>query len=296
MIEKPMLAANIDDISVLRYPLVATRKLDGIRCLIINGEARTRSLKLIQNAHIQSLLRQLPDGFDGEIISGDTFQETTSAVMSRDGKPEFTYHVFDWLRDSPHVPYIDRIHRLRKELETQHGHIVAHVRYVEPTIIHDRPALESYLRDMAAAGEEGACFRDPESAYKFGRGTLAKQDLLKFKFFSDAEAEIIDLDEQMENANEAHTDELGRAKRSGHKANMRAKGTLGAFIARDLVTGDTIRVGTGRGLTAVLRQQIWNNKEAYIGRIFKYQHQTVGEKDAPRIPSFQGFRDGSDMS
>ena len=39
MITRPMLAANVEDTSKLRYPLMATEKIDGIRCLVIDDRS-----------------------------------------------------------------------------------------------------------------------------------------------------------------------------------------------------------------------------------------------------------------
>lgn len=287
-ITKPMLAANVDDLDTLRYPLIATPKIDGIRCLIINGEARTRSLKLIQNRYIQKLLSQLPEGFDGEIMAGETFQDVTSAVMSRDGEPDFTYHVFDWER---HAPYVERIQRLEEWCSSI---ALPYVEYVPHTHIPDRDTLSRYLEYLRIEDGEGACLRLPDGPYKAGRSTLREHYLLKVKFMDDAEATIVDFEEQMENTNAKQTNELGRSKRSSAKAGMVPKGTLGSIVAK-VESGDIIHVGTGKGLTAELRQYIWDHRTEYVGKVFRFQHQSVGEKDAPRIPTFQGFRDASDM-
>ena len=95
-ITKPMLAGTIEDIYKLDYPVICTPKLDGIRCLKIGGRAVSRTFKSIQNNYIRTILEKLlPDGMDGEIISGKNFQETTSAVMREEGEPEFVFWAFD---------------------------------------------------------------------------------------------------------------------------------------------------------------------------------------------------------
>jgi hypothetical protein len=93
---------------------------------------------------------------------------------------------------------------------------------------------------------------------------------------------------------------------------MVGKGTLGAFrvfplesaiwnsrrqayvVPNDGAPGE-FRIGTGVGLTAELRQEIWGNQSSYLGRVVRYRYQAQGTKDAPRIPSFQGFRDVRDL-
>lgn len=292
MITKPMLAAAVDDLDALTYPMIATRKLDGIRALIIGGKALTRSLKPIPNDHIRRALETLPDGLDGEIISGDTFQSTSSAVMGHQPAPGFTYYVFDLVADRLDVAYSTRI----RTLASMNRHLPDWVVYVPSILIADRAALDAAIADERSMNGEGLCLRDPNGAYKCGRSTLKERGLLKVKFFEDSEARIVGFEEAQENQNEKQTNELGRSKRSSSKAGKVPKGTVGVIIAEDVYTDQQIRIGTGKGLTASLRQQMWDNQPTYIGRLVKYQFQSVGTKDSPRIPSFQGFRDARDMS
>ena len=48
-ITKPMLASKCENPHLLPFPVLATPKLDGIRCLKIGGKALTRSFKPISN-------------------------------------------------------------------------------------------------------------------------------------------------------------------------------------------------------------------------------------------------------
>jgi len=80
---------------------------------------------------------------------------------------------------------------------------------------------------------------------------------------------------------------------------MVGKGTLGKFLVREV--GDVpwkdreFAIGTGEGLTQLLRQQIWDAKETYLGKIVTYKYQPHGVKDLPRLPIWKGFRDKRDM-
>ena len=65
-ISKPLLAGKFDPAKA-KFPYAATPKIDGIRFLIVNGQAVSRSFKPIRNKYIQDLLSTaLPDGVDGE--------------------------------------------------------------------------------------------------------------------------------------------------------------------------------------------------------------------------------------
>ena len=104
---------------------------------------------------------------------------------------------------------------------------------------------------------------------------------------------IVGLYEELHNANEKTTNELGRGHRSSHKANKHGKGTLGGFAVRDRYSGVEFRVGTG--FTAQERADLWAEGDALIGRVVKYKFFAVGVKDAPRHPVMLGFREDADL-
>ncbi len=85
---EPMLSGTVDDVTSLRYPLLASPKLDGIRATVQGGVVLSRNLKPIRNAHTQALFgRKEYEGLDGELIVGpphapDCFLRTSSGVMS----------------------------------------------------------------------------------------------------------------------------------------------------------------------------------------------------------------------
>ena len=98
-ITKPMLAGKCEQPEALRFPVLATPKLDGIRCLKIEGRALTRSYKPISNRFVREWIEaNLPDGVDGELmLRGGTFNATTSAIGRESGEPDFVFHVFDYV-------------------------------------------------------------------------------------------------------------------------------------------------------------------------------------------------------
>lgn len=289
MITRPMLAASVEDIASLTFPLIASPKIDGIRALKIGGRLLSRSLKPIPNRHVRETLeRVLPDGLDGELLSGTTFQECTSAIMSHDGEPIFGFAAFDWFGDGVDVEYRERV-RLLQAVVADIPH--AAVQVVPTTVIASAEDLAAYEADVLARGFEGVMLRKPDGPYKQGRSTAREGWLLKLKRFEDAEAEVIGFEEKMHNGNEATKNELGRTKRSSAKAGLVPTGTLGTLIVR---RPDGIEFGIGAGLTDAIRQQVWADREEYLGMHVKYKHQPHGAKDAPRLPVFLGFRDPED--
>lgn len=283
---KPLLACNWEP-ERTTWPKIGSPKLDGIRCLILNGKAYSRNMKPIPNIKISDMLAGLPN-MDGELIVGpanapDVFNRTSSGVMSREGVPDFTYFVFDVLLNKPR-PFHERL-----ELATEWANACGP--WVQPLPHKTLSSLEEaglFEIHMVTEGYEGIMLRCPNGPYKQGRSTPREQYLLKVKRFIDGEAEIIGFVEKMHNANELTRDELGRAKRSSHKAGKQTTDTLGALIVRDIKTGVEFEIGTG--FTEEQRDGIWQAKPAFIGEIVKYKSQEIGAKNKPRFPVFLGMR------
>ena len=225
-----MLAASCDNLDALRYPLLATPKIDGIRCLIINGVATSRSLKPIPNRSIQSVIGKSEfNGLDGELLVGTSFQDATSGIMSSDGEPDFRFYVFDaWGAPGG---YKNRIASMLASIADA-GDTPATRRIVPLVPVHllNREHLDAYCERMLALGHEGIMVRSPNGPYKEGRATFKEGYLTKIKPFEDAEATVIGWEERMHNANEAKTNALGRTERSSHKENLVPMGTLGALV------------------------------------------------------------------
>lgn len=289
---KPMLASPAD-LDALRYPLLASPKLDGIRAMVHEGGVMSRKLLLIPNTHVQvSLAPLMLQGLDGELIVGnptneDVYRRTNSAVMSRDGMPQFTFYVFDHF-GVPSDSYAARMAMAVRALSGARLLPGFEIRWHGQTQIRTRDELDTFEAQCVAAGYEGIITRDPKAQYKFGRSTAREQIMLKVKRFEDSEAEILSIEEEQFNGNEAQRDNLGRTKRSTAKAGKIGKGTMGALVVRDLKTGVEFNIGSG--FTAADRQGEWKP-----GEIVKYKFFPVGVKDKPRHPVFLGRRSKLDL-
>jgi DNA ligase-1 len=288
---KPMLAAATDGTG-LTYPLLVSPKLDGIRCLIVNGIAVSRSLKPIPNHHVQRCLSKPHlNGLDGELIVGiptarDVFQRTTSGVMSQDGKPNFVFCVFDsFLGD----------HRFKERLSLarEMSKYVDDIGLVRHQLINNEEELLAVEQKWLTEGYEGVMLRDPSGPYKYGRSTLKEGWLLKLKRFADSEAVVLAVNQLMHNTNEATTDKLGHTERSSHKAGKVPALAVGSLLVRDIKTGVDFELGTG--FTEDQRYALWKKRGELVSRVVKYKYQPVGVKDKPRFPVFLGFRDKRDL-
>jgi DNA ligase-1 len=294
MITKPLLACNIDDVNNIKFPVLATPKLDGIRCLKINGKVLSRKFIDIPNDYIRNKLLTLPDGLDGEIICPNkTFNETQSLVMSKDGEPDFTYVIFDYVTDI-NRPYYARVSDMLSRFTTNPIHKnESWIQTLIPKQINNVTELNMYEQWCQDNNYEGVMIRQPNSLYKCGRSTLREGILIKIKQFQDSEAKVIDFTEMMSNDNEAVTDNLGNTKRSSNKENLVPTGKLGSIKVQDINSGIVFEIGTG--FNDELRTMIWNNKNTYVNKLITYTYQPSGMKDKPRFPVFKGFRNEIDL-
>lgn len=298
---KPMLASSVKDITKLKFPLVASPKLDGIRCLVIDGTAYSRSLKPVRNRYIQNVLgNHALNGFDGEIIVSDTkfdnthfsvdFSRTTSAVMSEESNDalNFTYVVFDNF-GAPDSGYCDRYLDCAAFVSCNLPPKISTLCWA---IIKDVDDLLKYETWCLGHGAEGVMLRSLFGKYKYGCSTVKGGELLKLKAFKDTEAEVVGFIELEHNMNEAETNELGRTSRSSSKDGKVPAGVLGALK----VYCHTFKeFNIGSGFNAQQREYIWNNRNEYLGKLVKFKYQQCGTKSKPRLPIFLGFRDEDDL-
>jgi len=292
---KPMLLPReLPDLDNLKYPVIVSPKLDGIRCLMQGGVALSRTLKPIPNKHIQEWANThcfALQGFDGELIVGNAtsstvYRDTNSFVMSHDKVGPFKYFVFD-MWDQSSTPYNMRLSNITTNAPAITNFVVLNYK-----VCNNKYEILIFEEQMLELGYEGLIIRNPETEYKYGRCTIKEANAFKLKRFEDAEAVITGFEEEMYNGNNAETNELGRTKRSTAKAGLSGKNTLGAFICK---TDKGIEFKIGSGFDQADRESFWNNQPDLLGQIVKYKHFPIGVKDKPRHPIFLGFRNKIDM-
>jgi len=289
---RPLLAATLEDVRQVIYPKILSPKLDGIRCIIIDGVAVSRNLKPIRNQYIQACLKGLPNGLDGELIVGDAFGElvfnrTSSGVMSQSGEPNFKFHVFD--HAFAFAPYHRRWDDLLMSSLDQHPN----VQLVPHWDVKDEAQLIRIEQLCIDDGFEGIMLRSLDGMYKHGRSTLNEQILLKLKRFKDGEAQITGYSEGVHNLNEATKDALGLTKRSTHQDNKVGSGRIGTLYGKDIVTGEPLVISPGR-MTLDDREKYFKNPLLIMDRIAKYKSFEYGRVFASRFVTFQGFRHADD--
>lgn len=298
---RPMLAASFKDIYDIRpelnnlsYPILASPKIDGIRFLRPgNDGARSRSWKLLPNKKLQRLVENEHFAWlDGEVIVGEDaaapglFNRTQSAVMTADDQSPLTIFIFDHFYHQT-AWFNNRTETAKSCVKELNELGIANVKYLQHIVLENPDEVLVYEQDALEIGFEGIMLRRMLAPYKFGRSTLKEQGLIKIKRFIDEEAEIIGFEELKRNQNEATKNAFGLQVR-GHSIHGKvAANTLGKFILRNAKWG---KFACGSGLDDALRDKVWQNKEAYLGKLVTYKYQPHGIKEKPRSPIFKGFR------
>lgn len=286
---KPMLACSVmPTFKEIKYPVIASPKLDGIRCLIIDGKPYSRSLKLIPNKFVQQELSKLnlPE-LDGELMlyNGD-FNNVQSAVMSETGEPDFVFVVFDYFKHPKH-PYSKRLSSC-EELNISSER----VKLIEYEYVHNEHRMEELFDYWVEHCKyEGAIIRSPFGPYKYGRSTYNQGWMLKLKVFTDAEATIVGFEELMHNANEVTVNNLGYQVRSSCMEGQYSGDTLGSLV----VKFQNVEFKIGTGLDANERQRLWNMREELKGKLVTFKYQELSKYGVPRFPVYKGLRHIEDL-
>lgn len=321
---KPNLAGTPNSMADIKFPVLVSPKIDGIRAMI-HDRVMSRSMKEIPNQYVQQVLRSsgICDlrGLDGELVVGsptdpNCMQNTTSGVMAIGKVPDFKYYVFDKF-DHP-GGFLRRLDQAARVIERARNDwlqiatanrldglplIECPIHLVEHKLVETMEEFDACEAEYLALGYEGMMARRPDGLYKQGRSTVKEGGLLKVKRFVDGEAIIVGFEEEMKNNNAATKNELGRTKRSSAAAGKVGKGVLGAFVCKRVtvsnkgvlqISDNTFNIGTG--MDTKFRAWAWANRSKLLNQVLTYKSFPVGVKDAPRHPVFKSLREKWDIS
>lgn len=169
-------------------------KIDGIRAYIKDGKLTSRYGNVFSapDEFYTQISSVFPDinGLDGELVSKQGFQHTTSVVRDKTSKVSMDYWkdicfvVFDYM-SCPKTTFQKRIDILDRLKNRQNDNC----RLLKKIgIVYTEDCVLDTTKKLVEAGKEGLILRNPEGLYIPGRSW----DLLKVKLFDDTEAEIID--------------------------------------------------------------------------------------------------------
>jgi DNA ligase-1 len=300
---KPLLAPNEQiDLKELNYPLLASTKLDGIRCIFYKGQILSRSLKQIQNKQLRERFEELRKYtetsdciLDGEIYSSElTFQEITHFVMTQDLEDE-------QLPNSLKFYCFDRIGKLGQEepfcLRLDSMEVIVSLFQdiafpVEHIKVNSAVEVESYFEKVLTEGYEGLILRNPESYYKYGRATVRENIIYKCKPFRTFDAKITGIVQSTEVNEDAEkkTNELGRSVTSKKIGERHTIEKASAFWVE--YNNKPLKVTLA--MSDLEKIEVWKNRESYIGKWIEYKGMLVGAKDVPRHPVMIRYRTDKD--
>lgn len=299
---KPMRSVEPSVDHPIRYPMLGSPKYDGIRCCKYQGKALTKSGKPVPNHHIRNWIEaNVPDGFDGELISGSPTLETCysttfSAVMTQAGEPDFSFYAFD-VCDNLEMRARERKIYVKALCMVQDVRVI----FAEQEVINSDAELEAYYSKCLILGYEGVVLVNPMGLYKYGKSTAKEQTQLKLKPHADYEGKILETFEAMHNDNEAFSNEVGETKRSTHAENKTPAGRVGGYLVEDVTTKAIFKVGAGR-MKHLEATEEWlahlANPMRRIGSYLKYRSMSYGTmtNGAARHGRWIGWRDVADMT
>ena len=307
-------SSEIPTLEEIPFPTMMSYKYDGMRCEIVDGIAMSRKMLPFPNHFLQKWVGHnaaFLTGFDCELIVGapnlpTTFHTTQSGVNTEEGRPDFKLYVLDnW--DMEGSPAEDRYAYLQSFFEILPAEVAERCVLVGQLPARLPIQVKDFYDKAIHEGYEGIMLKRADRPYKYGRSTLKEGILLKWKEFADSEIKIDSIKQGSKNTNVKTKDELGKSKRSSHKAGKVSQDIIGGFVGKDInplspFYGKLITVGPGSfskdALRLLWRQyQVWlaSNSPAttpspVLGRIMTYKYQVAGVKDLPRYPSAKGFR------
>lgn len=255
----------------IKYPVLVSPKLDGIRCYYKNGKLFTRAHKeIVSCPHISKEIEKYNDWkdkiIDGELYSHSLKEDFNKIIsLTRKTKPtqedlnesqeKIIFNIFDFVGDESYLERYNKIkHSFLKENEC--------LQFVPHYLANDEQYILDLHEQFKSNGYEGSMIRWGNVSYQNGRTKY----LLKLKDFDEAEFLVVGMLE-------------GRGKRAG---------TLAKWVV-DLGGGKTCEVNPTGSDEQNLK--FWLDKDNLIGKVFitvKFQGFTPDGK--LRFATFKAIR------
>jgi DNA ligase-1 len=308
-----MLAPNATpDLDKLRYPVLASVKLDGIRGIIKNGQMLTRKMESFKPMVLRRFQRVIDAAAESDIVLDFevwspelSFTQISSAVSSAMLCEKLKLYIFDlvnvteWYRQKSiwdedayayFTPFNARYVRYSAWSKNFDKSLVVPVKQHLCLCADDvRGLLDLALQENS----EGLMLKSPVSFYLHGRSTEKQNIFYKLKKWVTQDAKIIGFKQKTSltaKARETNTqrDVLGNLKR-GHRKGDRVMvdevGSVEIELIDDAVLPKGTRCFVGFTEDAYnLRKAItWDNRNSYIGKHVEIIFQEHGAKDKPRM-------------
>jgi ATP-dependent DNA ligase len=242
------------------YPCYGQVKMDGIfgRWDPVTKEFYTRSNNVIKGLSVlQAELADVEFPLDGELVVPKyDFFTMNGLIRSFNETPTCKYYIFD--APSFGQVYKDRFQKYRAIDLTSKPHCIL----MRAHVLYDPASLEHFYESVLSAKHEGAVFKNPDARYKNGKHWT----YLKRVPVITCECEIL----------------------SAYEGLGKLKGKLGGFVVD--FNGIKVKVGGGPGIDFSMREELWENRHLYIGKMMKCQYKKLTPKGSMRSPQMLGIR------
>ena len=293
------------------HGVVVSRKKDGNRMMVIEGELYSSSMKTPRNTYLRKMLRGLCDlstgrslVFDMEIWSPQVSHhaELSGWVNSYDQPPpqEIQFYVFDaapydaWAEQCRNLPYRDRIGIYQDAVERLHApNIVA----AHQILLTQSDSVETHYQRALEDGDEGLMIRHLDiwregsrwrgGWWKHGRATLNERIMFKMKNYHTIDGVITDVIQRriLRDDWPRRYDTNGHLVRPLEKAAYLLTDMVGAFVVD---CGQCVtEVGFGRGFDLEWRRRAWSDytqeRGTLVGRHVEVIHHPYGSMTGGRL-------------
>lgn len=297
----------------LSFPIMASYKLDGFRCIFYEEQQRTASLKPFNNIHINEKFKPIVNYleremqyrplFDGELIAPSLPFNVFSGIFRSDEMilPEDTkFYMFDGVYcNNFDEPFSDRQWYVDKAYKAFPDLIIP----VEQKLLHSPDEVVSYYEEALSKthiyqGEEhfmcdGLILRNPDGRYKKGRATYRESLMFKLKPYQSFDAKIISVVEgtNVDKKADKKINEMGYSETSRKKNDRIPGGWASGFVVLHENQQELI---VSIKATLEQKKEIWQHQEQYIDKYVEYKGLMVGAKDLPRHPTMIRMRPDKD--
>lgn len=271
------------------------KKLDGIRCIIKQGELFTSSLKSFNNVNVIELLLPIVEYtkehnilLDGELLSHSTLFNDFSGIVRSDEmelpKDTFFYGFDKVSNENYEEPFETRICGIGSI--TQKFDSI--MKQVSQVVVNSPEDVLPLYEEALAWGCDGVMLRNPQGRYKLGRATMKEGLIFKVKPYITFDSKIIGVVRGTEVDPNApkEINEMGYSTTSKKKGDRILIEKATAFLV--LHEGNELKVSIAA--TDQEKEEIWHNKDQYINKHIEYKGLIVGSKELPRHPVMLRFR------
>lgn len=276
---RPMIAMRWELGCPLNFPLLVSPKLDGIRCIIRNGQAINVKGKPFKNQELQKWAKQhseVLEGLEGELCSSSLEKrEFVSRLRSADGISDFEFLVYDNLNYAAQ-PYGIR----RMFIVENQNQLPTRARIYPAVMLKDYMELAAYQTVQLSREAEGVVLRDPLAPYLFGTCNKHEPYVQEIRRHLEGEAICIGFTEA--------TELRCRIRDSKRVKRLVSSKKLKSLTCQN-ADGKTFEVRFDR--EDPTRKTWWKHRKHLLGKRITFSYQSTDESTMFKLPIFTGFCD-----